>query len=84
MFVYCEMDDITVMTANPMKTHVTKRSMRNAGSRTIGVREPGVGVFCGADTSYLPECPAEPSCCVACTTRAAMAVSASLPHARGS
>jgi len=33
---------------------------------------------------YLIECPAEPSCFVASTTRAASAVSAVLPHARGS
>ena len=81
------MDVATVMIPKPSKTHVTKRSILSAGSRSIGafgvpVGDEPLGVL--SDKIYLPECPAEPSWCVACTTRAAMAVSASLPQARGS
>ena len=65
-----------------LKTTVEDLSWDDGSSLMLQFRIPP-----GAErarTGYLPEWPAEPSCCVASTTRAAMAVSASLPQARGS
>ena len=44
---------------------------------------PGLGAFWRGDYAEI-ECPTEPACWGAACTRAAMADSASLPHARGS